>query len=139
MSWSQGNCLADSVRIGASAKRCPGRIPRRRKSGNPASTNASMSISLPLERAGMKAIITRLRRLEERVANHQTGGPSRVDVLRERRRRRLEASGLPYVERPREPLVFEHGRCATCAEVLRAARARRHAESLRAERVEQML
>jgi hypothetical protein len=87
----------------------------------------------------MKAIITRLRRLEERVANHETGGPSWVDVLRERRRRRLEASGLAYEEPAREPLVFEHGRRPTCAEVLRAARARRHTASLGAERVEQVL
>src|SRR5260370_39073606 len=98
-----------------------------------------MSISSPLERAGMKAIITRLCRLEEKVATHEIGGPSWVDVLRERRRRRLEANGLPYVERPREPLVFAHGRRPTCAEVLRAARARRQAESRRTERVEQML
>jgi hypothetical protein len=87
----------------------------------------------------MKTIIRRLCRLEENVATHEIGGPSWVDVLRERRRRRLEANGLPYVERPQEPLVFEHGKRPTCAEVLRAARARRHAESLRAERVEQVL
>ena len=55
-----------------------------------------------------------------------------------RRRRRLEGSGLPYEEPAREPLVFEHGRRPTCAEVLRAARARRHAESLRAGGVEQV-
>jgi hypothetical protein len=87
----------------------------------------------------MKLITRRIRLLENRVASHEIGRPSPVEVLRERRRRRLEASGLPYVERPREPLVFEHGRPPTCAEVLRAARARRHAESLRAERVEQVL
>ncbi len=86
----------------------------------------------------MKTIIRRLCRLEENVATHEIGGPSWVDVLRERRRR-AEASGLPYVERPREPLVFEHGRRPTCAEVLRAARARRHTASLGAERVEQVL
>ena len=73
------------------------------------------------------------------MANHETGGPSWVDVLRERRRRRLEVSGLPYEEPAWEPLVFEHGRRPTCAEVLRAARARRHADTLRAERVEQVL
>ncbi len=87
----------------------------------------------------MKTIIRRLCRLEEKVAAYEIEGPSWVDVLRERRRRRAEANGLPYVERPLEPLVFEHGRRPTCAEVLRAARARRHAESLRAERVEQVL
>ena len=87
----------------------------------------------------MKLITRRIRLLENRVASHEIGGPSPVEVLRERRRRRLEASGLSYLERPLEPLVFEHGRRPTCAEVLRAARARRHAESLRAEKVEQVL
>jgi hypothetical protein len=87
----------------------------------------------------MKTIMRRLCRLEERVATHESCGPSPVEVLRERRRRRFAASGLTYVERPREPLVFEHGRPPTCAEVLRVARARRHAESLGAERVEQVL
>jgi hypothetical protein len=89
----------------------------------------------------MKAIIMRLRRLEERVANRETGGPSPIEVLRERRRRHLEAIGLPYVERPRELLVFEDGRRPTCAEVLRAARARRHADvkSRRAEKTQQNL
>src|SRR5260370_1455178 len=104
---------------------CAGRVSTLEAAWDPASTNASMSISLPLERAGMKAIITRLRRLEERVANHETGGPSWVDVLRERRRRRLEASGLPYGEPAREPLGFGDGGRTNRPECLLAARARR--------------
>jgi hypothetical protein len=87
----------------------------------------------------MKTLARRLRLLESRSANHEFCGPSPVGVLRERRRRRLEASGLPCEEPAREQLVFEHGRRPTYAEVPRAARGRRHAESLRAERVEQML
>jgi hypothetical protein len=87
----------------------------------------------------MKTIIRRLCRLEEKVATHEIGGPSWVDVLRERRRRRFEASGMPYEERAPEPLLYEHGKQVTWAEILRSARARRHAESLRADRVEQVL
>ena len=85
----------------------------------------------------MKTIIRRLCRLEEKVATHEIGGPSWVDVLRERRRRRFEASGMPYEERAPGPRLYEHGRRPTWAEILRSARARRGAESQCAERVEQ--
>ncbi|SRR5260370_42069985 len=89
----------------------------------------------------MKTIARRLRLLENRVASHEIGGPSPAEVLRERRRRRLEASGLPYEERALEPLPFELGRRPTCAEVLRSARARRcaDAESRRRQKTEQNL
>src|SRR5260370_14638076 len=64
----------------------------------------------------MKLITRRIRLLENRVASHEIGRPSPVEVLRERRRRRLEANGLPYVERRREPLVPDVCRGATgCA------------------------
>src|SRR5260370_8021475 len=64
----------------------------------------------------MKLITRRIRLLENRVASHEIGRPSPVEVLRERRRRRLEANGLPYVERGREPLVPDVCRGATgCA------------------------
>jgi hypothetical protein len=86
----------------------------------------------------MKTIARRLRLLENRVASHEIGGPSPVEVLRERRRRRLEASGLPYEERAPESILYELGRRPTCAEVLRSARTRRcaDAESGRAEKTE---
>ena len=87
----------------------------------------------------MKTIMRRLCRLEEKVATHEIGGPSPAEVLRERRRRRFEASGLPYEERAPDPTLYEHGRRPTCAEILRGAHARRHAESVRAERAEQVL
>ena len=73
----------------------------------------------------MKAIIRRLRLLENRVDSHEIGGPSWAEVLRERRRRRFEASGLPYEERAHGLLLGEHGRPQSWAEVLRGARARR--------------
>jgi hypothetical protein len=81
----------------------------------------------------MKTIISRLRRLEERVADPNFGGPSPAEVLWERRRRRLEAEGLPFEERPPEPGFHTHGSGVLDAEVLLNARARRWAESQRAE------
>jgi len=42
----------------------------------------------------MKALKRRIRRLEQRLAPQPASkGPSAVDILRERRRRRLEAAG----------------------------------------------
>jgi len=76
----------------------------------------------------MKIIITRLRRLEERVANHETG-PSWALILREKQRQRAEANGLPYKEPWRDPELYENGRWPTWAEVLRSHQARRCRES----------
>ena len=53
----------------------------------------------------MKAIARRLRRLEDQarpVLNES--GQTPAEVVRERRRRRLEAAGLPLEDRPRESL-----------------------------------
>ena len=81
----------------------------------------------------MKALIRRLHRLEERVASSNSSGPSWVDVLYERQRRRREASGLPP-EEPLEPLFDARGRpLQTWAAVLSACQARRCAESQRAQ------
>ena len=45
----------------------------------------------------MKAIIRRLRRLEEvRVVREHEEGPNVVELIRERRRRRAEANGEPF-------------------------------------------
>src|SRR5260370_32247375 len=84
----------------------------------------------------MRTIARGLRLLENRVASHEIGGPSWAEVLRERRRRRCEASGLPYEERAPDPLLFADDRRPTWAEVLRRSRAWRcaEAESRRAER-----
>jgi hypothetical protein len=74
----------------------------------------------------MKAIYRRLRRLEERVAAQDFQAPAWVEVLRERRRRRLEANGLPY-EPVRDPIPHVNGRRPTWAEVLRYRRSPRTA------------
>jgi hypothetical protein len=78
----------------------------------------------------MKLITRRIRLLKNRVASHEIGGPSPVEVLRERRRRRLEASGLPYEEPALDPLLIANGRRPTYAEILRSVRARRRAEEM---------
>jgi hypothetical protein len=77
----------------------------------------------------VKPIFKRLQVLEEKVANHELGGPSGIDILRERRRRRAEANGVPYVEPPRDPKLNENGRSLGWAEILRNARTRRCAEA----------
>jgi hypothetical protein len=77
----------------------------------------------------MKTIIRRLCRLEETLAPQAADEEVRIaNLLRERRRRRLEASGLPYEERPVEPYPRTLGRRATWAEVLRERRALRTAQ-----------
>jgi hypothetical protein len=73
----------------------------------------------------MKFINKRICLLEKRVANHEIGGPSAVEILRERRRRRAEASGQQYVEHQPDPALYANSRRPTCAEILRSARARR--------------
>jgi hypothetical protein len=84
----------------------------------------------------VKALITRLRRLEERVASSNFNGPSWVDVLFERQRRRREASGLP--PEPLELPFDERGRPRTWADVLASCQARRCAESKRAQEAARM-
>jgi hypothetical protein len=83
----------------------------------------------------MKTIIRRLRLLENQFSPPVDEKERRllavVAEIRERRRRRSEASGLPFEERP-APLLFVDGRRATLAETIRHARLRhfaREAES----------
>jgi hypothetical protein len=82
----------------------------------------------------MKLITKRLCRLEKRVANHEIGKPSAAEILRERRRRRAQVSGLPYGEHQPDPALYADGRRPTWAEILRSARALRrvNAEAERA-------
>jgi len=79
----------------------------------------------------MKAVVRRLRKLEEKftpVVNRES--QRLVAIIRERRRKRLEAAGIPYVEPVYEPLFDEHGRRLTgWAEILRARRAQLSAEA----------
>ena len=84
----------------------------------------------------MKAVVRRLRQLERRLAP-QTEAPysrslSLAMVIRERRRRRCEASGEPFEELPAPPMRVAPGRCLSCAETLRLARHRASEQKLRA-------
>jgi len=80
----------------------------------------------------------RLRKLEARIAVHEVAEPAwsvafrkGVAVMRERRRRRLEAQGRSYEEPVREPLIVDDPN--DWAQVFRAARAQRAAAAQRAE------
>ena len=72
----------------------------------------------------MKAIIRRLRRLEEVRIVREQEGPSPVELIRERRRRSAEASGEPFEEPPCEwPIDDQNGQLSV-ANILRAGRIR---------------
>jgi hypothetical protein len=77
-----------------------------------------------VETVTMKAIIKRLCRLEEVRAVREQEGPSPVDLIRERRRRRAEASGEPFEERPFELHLDDQNGPLTVADILRAGRIR---------------
>jgi hypothetical protein len=84
----------------------------------------------------VKAIIRRLRRLEEKIPA-EVIEPSWVGILRERQRRRAEADGQPYEERMQAPLILPKGTDPTWATILRVARVRRCAEWRRAQEAAQ--
>jgi hypothetical protein len=77
-----------------------------------------------VETVTMKAIIRRLRRLEEVRVVREQEGPSPVELIRERRRRRAEASGEPFDERPCELHVDDQNGSLSVADILRAGRMR---------------
>jgi hypothetical protein len=62
----------------------------------------------------MKTLLRRLRKLEEKAAPRAFIEPAWIGILRERRRRRAEAAGEPYVEpllrEPMDPVLFANGR-----------------------------
>jgi hypothetical protein len=67
-----------------------------------------------------------LRRLEDQAKPRvNERGEKAADVIRERRRRRLEEAGLPYEERPREFFAGARSR----SEIMRYARQRARASS----------
>jgi hypothetical protein len=72
----------------------------------------------------MKAIIRRLCRLEEVRVVREQEGPSPVELIRERRRRRAEASGKPFEELPYELHVGDQNGSLSVADILRAGRMR---------------
>lgn len=68
----------------------------------------------------MKAIIRRLRRLED-VTPSVEAGQTTADLIKARRRRRLEASGQPDKDLP----LVDYTRCRTIADrILRSRQAR---------------
>jgi hypothetical protein len=72
----------------------------------------------------MRTIIRRLRQLEGRLVpevDQRTWATA--NLLRERRRLRLEASGQPFVDVPRVPMLS--GKCMTISETLRHSRRER--------------
>jgi hypothetical protein len=67
----------------------------------------------------MNAIQRRLRRLEDQIKpGVNERGETAADVIRERRRRRLEEAGLPYEDRP--PEIFAGAR--SNGEIVRLSR-----------------
>jgi len=82
----------------------------------------------------MKALKRRIRRLEQRLAPQPASkGPSAVDILRERRRRRLEAAGQLFEEPAPAQLTSGSGRPRSVVEILRQARNRDRVRSNRGE------
>ena len=80
----------------------------------------------------MKTILRRLDRIEQSLAPKPTAQDRRMaelaDLIRERRRRRLEAAGLPFQEPPPLPPDCD-GRRWNIAETLRARREERLIEA----------
>jgi hypothetical protein len=76
----------------------------------------------------MRAFLRRLRKVEEKLAPQPSEQDRRdaeaADLIRETRRRRLEAEGLPFHGPPPFPPKYD-GRRLNIAEALRAARAKR--------------
>jgi hypothetical protein len=71
----------------------------------------------------VKAILTRIRRMEQRLVPAEDSKSQLVaDLLRERRRRRCEASGEPFEELPPQPSSALPGKRRSIAETLRLHR-----------------
>lgn len=75
----------------------------------------------------MRAVIRRLRLLEERLVPQVDLASQRVaDLIRERRRSRLEGNGLPFEDFVPERVSPASGtRCLSAAETLRMCRQQR--------------
>ena len=82
----------------------------------------------------MKPMDRRLSRIREQLSQRKNqshvGKQTVAEILRDRYRRRMEASGETYVEPPPVMLTHDDGRPLTIADVLRADRFNR---SLRAD------
>jgi hypothetical protein len=74
----------------------------------------------------MRAIHRRIRRLEEKWAPEPVSrGPTPADIVRERRRRRLEAEGQPFEEPTPVQLTDGAGRPLSIVDILRQGLQRR--------------
>jgi hypothetical protein len=78
----------------------------------------------------MKAILTRIRRMEQnQLPDEDRRSQLVADLLRERRRRRCEANGEPFEELPQHSTGLAPGRRLSVAETLRMARTRAYERS----------
>ena len=74
----------------------------------------------------MKVILRRVGLLEGRLGHQGNAASSRVaGLLRERRRRRLEANGQPFEDSSRDNMPTGPRRCLSVAETLRLRRRQR--------------
>jgi hypothetical protein len=102
---------------GAGISKC-----RRGEITGKAISSATVEKAKPLH---TKTISGRVRRLEESFAPQENEEVGRlVTLLRERRRRRLEASGEPYEVRSCEALTDDQNRPLSIADILRMGRRR---------------
>ena len=78
----------------------------------------------------MKAIITRIRRMEQRfVPTEDTESQGLAHVIRERRRRRCEANGEPFEELGPPAMRITPGKRLSIAETLRMRRLRAYEQN----------
>jgi hypothetical protein len=71
----------------------------------------------------MKTMMRRLRRIEARLAPKPDAASERsAELIRERRRRRLEAAGQPCEELPWQTVELSPGRRLSIAETIRIGR-----------------
>ena len=81
----------------------------------------------------MKAILTRIRRMEQRLVPAEETESQRIaNVLWERRRRHCEATGEPFEEMPPVPTPFTPRKRLSVAETLRIRRLRAYEQNVRA-------
>jgi hypothetical protein len=79
----------------------------------------------------VKAVARRLCRLEQWIAAPvNVASQGAAELLRERRRRRLEADGQPDEELPWYPITLPAGRSLSIAEMLRLGRQLTHERNL---------
>ena len=69
----------------------------------------------------MMAITNRLLHLEDKHAPLVDQEQRIVELIREQRRRRLEAEGKPFEELPRVSALDAPGRCLSVSEIIRIA------------------